>query len=187
MRTLDQLIANIHLLIAVAAIGLLWFQWKTFRIDAVRQQLFELRGELFDYASGGEIDFNHLAYKMLRMRLNGTIQFAHRVSFARLIMSIIFFHSTQPEFVTKRVHKWNEALGAASPQARRKLKEFDSKLSVVLVQQMVTRSPILMLVFGIFVTLAAFSVVVMKFWEKVTKFVPGMDLLEAQTLQTNQS
>lgn len=183
MRTMEQLIANIHLFLALATLGLLWFRWRTYRIDAVRQQLFALRDEAFDYACDGGIAFEHQAYKLLRTKLNGMIRFAHRVSFGRLFLSLVFFHSTRPDFVVRVNKEWEAALGTLSLESRKKLLEFDQKMVIILVQHMVTRSPILLLVLGIFVALAVVSAAVTRLWEIISKLMPGMDLLEAQALQ----
>lgn len=164
-------------------LGLLWFRWRTYRIDAVRQHLFALRDEVFDYACDGGIAFDHQAYKLLRTKLNGMIRFAHRVSFGRLLMSVAFFHSTRPDFVIRQNEEWKAALDALPLEARKRLLEFDNRMGIVLVQHMVTRSPILLLILGVFVALAVVSAAVTRLWEVITKLVPGMELLEAQAMQ----
>ncbi len=183
MTSLEHLTAALQLFLALATIGILWFRWRTYRIDALRQKLFALRDELFDYANEGAIPFDDKAYLFLRHKLNGMIRFAHQVSFARLVMSLLFFFSSRPDFVQKQHRVWLDALDHVSPDARKKLLATDEQMSVIIVQHMVTGSPILILFVGIFVPLAVFSVAAMHLWGAVSRNIPGLDLLEAQAFQ----
>ena len=63
--------------------------WEPYREDALRHQLFEIRDELFDYATRGEISFDSPAYGMMRTLLNGQIRHAHRARLLYLLPSML--------------------------------------------------------------------------------------------------
>ena len=64
---------------------LLFILYRDYRADSLRQDLFEIRDELFDQAASGLVDFDEPAYDMLRETLNGNIRFAHRLSLLRVV------------------------------------------------------------------------------------------------------
>ena len=183
MTHLEHLVFSLQLFLAVVIGGVLWFRWRIYRIDSLRQKLFALRSELFDYAANGHVQFDRKAYTLLRLKINGMIRFAHRVSFARLFMSLVFFHSSRTDFLPKILKEWQEAVNQVPSEVREKLLEMDQKMSVILVQHMVTGSPVLVLILGAFVALALVSAVAMHLWEGVSRHMPGLELLEAQAMQ----
>ncbi len=63
--------------------------WRGYATDKFRQDLFDLRAELFDYARTGAVSFNNRSYANLRKLINSLIRFAHEVSFVRLLVTII--------------------------------------------------------------------------------------------------
>ncbi|SRR6266568_5559272 len=71
------------------AFVLFFWLWQEYVIDSTRQQLFELRDELFDLATLGELDRNAECYRMLRELFNNSIRFAHRLDFWHLIIMIL--------------------------------------------------------------------------------------------------
>lgn len=111
MITLDQASAMIHLSVGLFLVWiLLFFGGRDFRNDSLRQKLFALRDELFDYAADGNIDFGDPAYWLLRNFLNGTIRFAHKFSLLRLLMTM-GIASAHPEMIKRTpVLDWEAAL-----------------------------------------------------------------------------
>src|ERR1700686_4706562 len=85
--TLITILESVSALIVFA---LLYF-WlvPSLRLDLFRQQLFEVRDELFDYARSGNISFQHPAYRLLRRSANGFIRYAHRLTFFRVAMTVL--------------------------------------------------------------------------------------------------
>lgn len=85
---------NSHELVVVlcggitALLGLLLFYWiwQQYVIDSTRQQLFELRDELFDMATEGQLDRNSVLYTTLRELFNTGIRFAHQLTLWRLVI-----------------------------------------------------------------------------------------------------
>jgi hypothetical protein len=77
-------------LLGLIALWAFWYYlWKPQRVDIFRQRLFSLRSDLFDLAADGVVPFDHPAYAQLRLLINGMIRFAHRVSFATLVIAIV--------------------------------------------------------------------------------------------------
>jgi len=74
----------------VIAWVLLFWCWRLYRIDILRQRLFELRDELFDFAAEGHITFSDEVYIQNRIFLNAMIRYAHRMTFTRAIIGTVF-------------------------------------------------------------------------------------------------
>lgn len=81
------------LTLCLSLLGLVYlFFWRFSKlwIDEFRQNIFEIRDELFDFAADGGISFDHPAYYTLRSMLNGYVRFSHRIS-ALYFVSIVFY------------------------------------------------------------------------------------------------
>lgn len=100
------------------------------RVDALRHQLFVVRGELFDYALFNGLAFDDPAHVMLRSSINSMLRFAHKVSFARfLVLSAAFRWFSCTEMVTDRDRQWQEALGkVGDDEHRQKIVELHEKV-----------------------------------------------------------
>jgi hypothetical protein len=61
-------------------------EYKRYRLDRFRDNLFLIRGSLFDAAARGEIPLDHPAYHILRTNINGIIRFSHDLSFFRFLL-----------------------------------------------------------------------------------------------------
>src|SRR5437762_8464353 len=69
----------------VVVVALLVFFWMiaTVRLDTLRQQLFALRDEMFDYALQQKLSFSDPAYVQLRDLMNGLIRYGHHLTIDR--------------------------------------------------------------------------------------------------------
>jgi len=121
---------------------LLWivvyFGWRPYRIDNLRQRLFELRDELFLAAADGELSFDDSAYQILRDRLNAVIRFAHTVTLTRSVLYRL--EGTDVEGLRE---KWLQAVAKLSDKQRQHLLDIDQRASFVLVDQVFSGSPIM--------------------------------------------
>lgn len=63
--------------------------YKKYRVDAYRQEIFQIRDDLFNFAAEGGINFDHPAYAMVRTYLNGTIRFTERLSIVKMVTASI--------------------------------------------------------------------------------------------------
>ncbi len=197
MMTTDLAASAAHSSLVLVLLWVLVF-WclRGYRIDAFRQNLFALRDELFDYAAGGAVPFEHQAYTKLRTSLNSMIRFAHRATFLRVLITVALAGMARDHLIRKGYeewfHGWEDALKSLpSVETGQRLRNFHTRMLVLLVKHLVTGSPLLLL--GISGFAAGFAV-----WRLVTgvsrrlidafaERVPGLDLLEAQALLEAQT
>ena len=128
----------------VGLLFLLFHRMRKYRMDALRQELFVIRDELFDYAAQGNIAFHHPAYGALRSLINSLIRFAHKISFSRIIIFLMYgLHKNIPHPLLA-VYEMEE--GAA----KEKLKALHSRVAVVLSLHLICGSPLLWIFLALF-------------------------------------
>lgn len=126
--------------IALAALGVFVFgplQWVT--TDAARQHLFSLRDRLFDIAHSGRMDFSSVEYRLLRATFDRQIQYAHLLSFWRLLMLAR---------VARRVTKTPRAIEGAvasigDDETRNEVKGLVQKMNQTAILMICAKSPVL--------------------------------------------
>jgi hypothetical protein len=79
--------------------------WSSYRVAAVRQDLFEIRDTLFDVALEHPFLFNHPAYTRLRFKINISIRLAHKFTMTRLLVAMWV-----RQFATPPKDDWPETL-----------------------------------------------------------------------------
>src|SRR3569832_1900332 len=82
METLGIILVNAALLFTLW--WLYFVEYKRYRLDLARRELFRVRNDLFEAAANGKLPFDSLAYGMTRRTLNGAIRFMHGFGFLRL-------------------------------------------------------------------------------------------------------
>ncbi len=116
----------------------------SYRLDRFRQEVFAVRDELFDYARAGNIDFAHPAYRLLRQSFNGFIRYAHRLTFYRVVMTMVIWKimGHGPELIwTKR---WTDAVGSLDEKTKTDLMGFHECLTFLIIHRLVFSSPFLL-------------------------------------------
>jgi hypothetical protein len=114
---------------------------RDYRIDALRQELFRIRDELFDYAATGAVSFSHPAYSNLRSRLNLTIRFGHRLTFTRLLLVALSYRLTKRTPVTQA--NWlRDVESLRDKEVEARLRSFQEQFALVLARHIVTGNPI---------------------------------------------
>lgn len=68
---------------------LVFFLYDRYRVDRLRQRLFEIRDRLFDEATHGRIHFDSKGYGYARTVMNGMIRFSHRISIVRFLTAAV--------------------------------------------------------------------------------------------------
>ncbi len=70
------------------------FLLSDYRLDLYRQELFQLRDKLFNIALEAEVPFDHSAYRLLNLRINSLIRYAHKTNLKTLLLLILedLFH-----------------------------------------------------------------------------------------------
>ena len=75
-----------------AMLLVLWYLghlWRDYRIQAFRQDLFEVRGQLFEYARTGTLRFDDPLYRAFRTHVNALIRYGYHVNFSTLVTTLV--------------------------------------------------------------------------------------------------
>jgi hypothetical protein len=127
--------------------GLWWVAFSLYpqyRVDALRQGMFELRDKMFDASADGLIEFDHPAYGLLRKTMNGFIRFGHRLSMTSVV-GIVVFGPGPTEGEGSFDQKWNRAMQDLPEQTQARMNEFRQRMIYLVARHLVVSSPLLML------------------------------------------
>lgn len=125
---------------AFGLIGLLYL-YKDYRIDRLRDEIFALRDDLFDYAVEQKI-LDQSAYRELRQAFNGMLRFCHKISFFRLslILALDVLYKDRPKRTP--LHTMLDASDLSQEQ-KIKLKAFHVNLFILVLRYMADTSVVL--------------------------------------------
>ena len=104
----------------------------SYQVDSVRQKMFALRDEWFDYAASGGISFDHPVYGRLRRMMNAYIRFAHRLD-----LGCLGFRLTLNREERKWLSKYNpnqsldEAIAELDEPTKKVVKQLRGQMSVL--------------------------------------------------------
>jgi len=149
---------------------LFFWCWRLYRIDVLRQTLFELRDELFDYAASGRINFSDEIYIQNRLFLNAMIRYAHRTTFTRAVIGTVF--ATRALSAIRTPAQLIPKLPAG--ETRDKLTSIHQRANTAVFVHLVTGSPLPVLAFGALIAGLAIKGVYRAYAEKL-----GSDLAVA--------
>ncbi|MCK4796072.1 MAG: hypothetical protein KAT05_01755 [Spirochaetes bacterium] len=81
-----MIINTILSLLSLLFLFILWhIFWKKYSIDKLREELFHIRADLFDFAlKNKKIAFNSKIYDNFEILINGTIRYAHNINFMNI-------------------------------------------------------------------------------------------------------
>lgn len=111
----------VHLFIGLLLLwALFYISVRAFLLDNLRQELFAIRDDLFDFAVDGGIRFDNPCYASVRNDINSLIRFAEKLSFTRFL-----FAEFAPSFdeVTASSVELHRSIDALDLGPRRKLLE----------------------------------------------------------------
>ncbi len=148
---------------ALAVLGAFVFgplQWVS--TDAARQHLFFLRDQLFDIARAGRLDFASEEYRLIRSAFDRQIQFAHILSFWRLLVLAR---------AATRLVKVPKAIEAAISQikddgTRSEVESLVAQMNQTAMLMMIAKSPILWVIVFLVLLVALPVVIVQKVWRQ---------------------
>jgi hypothetical protein len=128
--------------IGAAACWILWFYFmKEQRVDAFREKLFTVRGDLFDIAARGDISFQSPSYTQLRDLINSMLRFGHRISFRT---SVIARHlAAEDLWQSSAYERWRTSLEAQPPEVRMELNAIHEHMFRAYVEHLVNGSLVL--------------------------------------------
>ena len=123
----------------ILLIVLLFKLWPTQRVDIFRQEMFQLRDELFDFAMQGEVGFDDPAYTLLRQLMNGFIRYAHNLTPFRVFFSFFLRRRTLPG---PSAEDWNVSWKAALEKIpdrdkRNRMEAFHSRTTSLVIGQLI--------------------------------------------------
>jgi len=121
-------------------IYLFFWRARILIVDWFRDQIFNLRDEMFDEVANGTLSFDHPAYTTLRMTMNGYIRFCHKISlFQLLIFSFLSRNDTKKEQVFN--WNWNNAIKDLDSQTLNIFKDYKKQMDVLLIKYLLMSSP----------------------------------------------
>jgi hypothetical protein len=141
-------VAQSAVLLAGIWVILFWL-WPAVRLDCFRQQMFEVRDDLFDYAASGKISFGHPAYKLLRQSMNGFIRYGHQVSFFQFIMTWLAWKALEGRNSFKWEREWKSALNSLDAETKKDLRGFYDRAGMHVCKRIILGSPILLVVLAL--------------------------------------
>ena len=181
MTPLANFTAALHLTLSLMLLWILVFKlFRDYRVDALRDRLFVLREKLFDYAASGNISFDHPAYTKSRMLINSQIRFAHRFTFTRFAMGVLFMMWRDEPCDEKPLLEWQQALAELPKEPREILQGIHTEMLVLLVWHLVTGSPIML---GGLVIWAALNGMAREALKAFAEWLPGLDILQSQAVE----
>ncbi len=130
--------ARIALATLASLLGIWWVfvLYRDYCVDKFREHVFALRGELFDEAAAGLVDFNDPAYGMLRSTMNGFIRFGHRLGFLQIFLTVFAFGKEAGSFPKK----WGQASKDLAPDVRTRLESYLDQLNIYVIRHIVWSS-----------------------------------------------
>lgn len=183
MMLVDQSILTVHILFVLTFLWLIIFVLRRrYCEDKFRDELFTLRDELFDYAAGGNIEFDHHAYTLLRTRMNGMIRYAHRASLMQIFVRSFLISKTANAAVEEYRERWQSAVSQVErADIRLKLNDYQRRMGVLLARHLVRSSIILFAPAHLVVLIGMLiSVATIEIWGWISKRVPAIEYLEVE-------
>jgi hypothetical protein len=134
----DIALTSITTIIMLAALWFcVYYLWRSYRLDAVREHLFSIRDRMFMYAAEGHIGFDHPVYTTTRTRANQLIRYCHQLTLTRL--AIVIATHPIPDTSTA-VEEWRKLTADLPDDVSMKMLEFRLCISVASLQHVVYSS-----------------------------------------------
>jgi hypothetical protein len=95
--------------------GLFYLCLRKYLLDDLRQTLFAIRDNLFDFAADGGIGFDDFCYRDLRNDINGLIYFADKMSLLRIGLAPL------PDAAFEKQSEWLRRVRQLAPLPRKTL------------------------------------------------------------------
>jgi hypothetical protein len=126
---------------AVGLVYLVFWRYRELRIDSFRQQLFELRGELFDFADAGNISFDDRAYGVLRSTINGFIRFGHRMTLWHLLSLALMADIAEINETESFDARWAKVMKPLPSPVREQMEEYRARMELLAIKHVLLVAP----------------------------------------------
>ncbi len=172
------------------ALLLFWFLifkvFREYRVDALRERLFCLREELFDYAADGKVAFGSIVYGRLRQLINSQIRFAHRMTFSRVLLGLLLFYFNREEpLKVEALEEWHMAVSEQPREVQEKLLAIHNRSIHMAIRYMAIGSPLLFILICLFVVLQIFNGTAKRSTSLVT-VLPCVEIWETQVIEEDR-
>ena len=172
--TMIMAVRMIRLCFGVTALWVLFYlSVRPLFLDLLRQRLFAIRDDLFDFAADGGIEFDDPVYRELREDINNFIRFAHKLSFARMIFAPWGMPDNHPAMVS--IRNWTERANQLRPLAKRKLFDVRAEVLQEVVSYIVRRSVVVCAIVSALRLFGLFWSTVRKFNRKLPEFAESLE------------
>lgn len=139
-------ITCIYTLISILILGyLLFWCYRSYSLARFRQDIFDLRDELFDRAYKGLVSFEHPAYSMLRSTMNGFLRFGHMLSFWQIFIFMILVRKEKMNLPHSYEQEWEKATRDLDDELKTQLNQYRGALHFSILKHLIFSSPLLML------------------------------------------
>jgi len=130
-------------------LGVLWFMtvylWRPYRVDLLRENLFRIRNELFEYVAIHKVPFDNVPYVRLRLMLNCMIRYAHRITFSRVLCGHIMLLISPDEYGPKLMRKfWSPLAEMEKGEAKDALLKFREQANTCVAWHLISGTPLLL-------------------------------------------
>lgn len=148
MTHMDQLVTVLATCLSILA---LWafFRWpyRRYRLDRFRDEIFEIRGQLFLLAAQGSLSFDHPAYGNLRQTLNGFIRFGNRLSLSSFVTFAFFTDEQSPhrQYGRRARAQWEKAVSSLEQPVKDQVLDLESAMHVALLRHLFLSVPLVVL------------------------------------------
>lgn len=144
----------LHLGFALVALwGLLYFCWREYRWDRLRDKLFALRHRLFICAAQGRIQFDAPAYRVERDLINGMIRFTHKLTFGRLFLTGISHRLRPDQELIEPMNQWRAEVDGLPRDTQQELRSIHDEMFRSVMKHMASGNPVLFLAFALLKTI----------------------------------
>jgi hypothetical protein len=127
--------------VGLCLLGVVCSGLRMYGRDAFRQRAFALRDELFLYAADGHIPFNHPAYWRLRLMMNATIRFTHRLTFGEFLLPFFVLVTFRTDADPSPYQLWLKAVSQCDPEVQTSLKKFNDRFMYLITEHTLKYSP----------------------------------------------
>lgn len=125
---------------------MLFWRYRSFRVDAFRQEIFALRDELFDDAVEGIIPFNHPAYGVLRRTMNGFIRFGHRLTLWHIVIIALMVNDNDMSKDEGFSEVLNRASANSKAETKQRIDSYKERMHKAAFQHLLLISPELLMI-----------------------------------------
>ncbi len=150
MVTLGDLVRTVEVTLALFVLWyLIFFCIRPYRVEALRQRLFAVRDNVFDYVAAqprerqSSISFEDRAYVYLRRSLNAFIRYADRLTLTHLLLSYVACPKPRRPVADRAMAEWEDALNALPSESRQVLRAAHSRAMALVTKHILTGSPVL--------------------------------------------